>query len=57
MNELASRETKHGDIEGVRLFCECGADKTLIPVDWDTRDWAKVVCPVCFREVWIEVYS
>jgi len=53
-----SRETVKTDIEGYRHHCvTCGRDANLVPIDWDTTDWAKVVCPLCFTDDWIEVYS
>lgn len=67
MTEQASRETVRGDIEGVHYECEhydaeghvtgCGYEGYLIPVDWDTEDWARVTCPTCFEPGWVRVYG
>lgn len=60
MNEEASRETVKRDIEGVHYSCDVGGceyDGYLIPNDWDTRDWAHVVCPRCFEPNWVRVYE
>ena len=58
VEQEVSRETLRGDIEGYAHACHtCGRDAILVPLDWDTPDWAKVVCPMCFAEDWIEVYQ
>ena len=57
VEQEVSRETLRGDIEGVYHDCnQCGRVATLVPLDWDTPDWAKVVCPMCFTEDWVGVY-
>lgn len=66
-DETPSRETVRGDIEGFEYACDgtvsveplsgCGYHGHLVPVDWDTPDWARVVCPRCFVAAWIRVYD
>lgn len=57
IEQEVSRETVRGDIEGYAHHCKtCGRDAVLVPIDWETRDWAQVVCPMCFEVDWIEVY-
>ena len=69
MTEQASRETTAKDIEGVYVVCQspaeggrdddfgCGYEGSLVPSDWDTRDWAYTICPQCFGSNWTRVYS
>lgn len=58
VEQEVSRETVAKDIEGLAHLCNnCGRDATLVPLDWDTADWAKVVCPMCFEIDWIRVYA
>lgn len=68
-SETPSRETVHGDIEGIAFTCQapdfdregrtfgCGYEGHLVAVDWDTPDWARVVCPRCFTAEWVRVYE
>lgn len=59
-NEVPSKETTDRDIEGVHYACEragCGYEGNLIPAEWDTRDWARVVCPRCFEPDWKKTYE
>lgn len=58
--ETASRETVKRDIEGVSYTCDkgsCDYDGYLIPVEYDRRDYVRVVCPRCFEVEWIAVYE
>lgn len=60
MTEQPSRETVRGDIEGVHHSCRldgCEYEGYLVPVDWDTSDYARVVCPRCFEPEWVRVYG
>lgn len=55
-----SRETVINDPEGFFLTCESGGctyEGTLIALDWDTPDWANIVCPQCFTSHWVRAYE